>query len=69
VSGTAAECVAVCEIDHRIIGAGKMGPVTRALQQAFQSAIRGQHPRSAEWLDYVNVAAPVSIPVHELASA
>jgi branched-chain amino acid aminotransferase len=65
VSGTAAECVAVCEIDHRIIGAGKMGPVTRALQQAFQSAIRGQHPRSAEWLDYVNAATPAVIPVHE----
>jgi branched-chain amino acid aminotransferase len=65
VSGTAAECVAVCEIDHRIIGEGKMGPVTRALQQAFQSVIRGQHPRSEEWLDYVNAATPAVIPVRE----
>jgi len=65
VSGTAAECVAVCEIDHRVIGAGKMGPVTRALQQAFQSAIRGQHPRSEEWLDYVSAATPAVIPVRE----
>jgi branched-chain amino acid aminotransferase len=53
VSGTAAELVAVCEVDFRTIGAGKMGPVTRRLQNAFHSAIHGSHPRSAEWLDYV----------------
>jgi branched-chain amino acid aminotransferase len=67
VCGTAAECVALREIDFRIIGTGRMGPVTRAVQQAFQAATHGQHPRSAEWLDYVN--APVSVPVHETALA
>ncbi len=65
VCGTAAECIALREIDFRVIGAGKMGPVTRAVQQAFHAAIRGQHPRSAEWLDYVNTAA--SVPVRETA--
>jgi branched-chain amino acid aminotransferase len=60
VCGTAAECIALCEIDFRVIGAGKMGPVTRALQRAYQDAIHGRHPRSAEWLDYVN--APASVP-------
>jgi len=69
VCGTAAEVIALREIDLRVIGAGRMGPVTRAVQQAFHAAIRGEHPRSAEWLDYVNAAAPVSIPVHHLASA
>ncbi len=54
VSGTAAELIAVREIDFRTIGAGKMGPVTRRLQQAFHTAIHGGHPRSAEWLDWVN---------------
>ena len=53
VCGTAAEVVAVCEIDFRAIGSGKMGPVTRALQDAFHAAVRGKHPRSAGWLDYV----------------
>jgi len=65
VCGTAAECIALREIDFRVIGAGKMGPVTRAVQQAFHAAIRGQHPRSAEWLDYVNT--PASVPVRETA--
>jgi hypothetical protein len=42
-----------------------MGPVTRAVQQAFHAAIRGRHPRSAEWLDYVNT--PAAVPVRETA--
>ncbi len=53
VSGTAAECIGLREIDFRVIGAGKTGPVTKALQHAFHAAIHGDHPRSAEWLDYV----------------
>src|SRR5690606_5979396 len=54
VCGTAAECIALREIDFRVIGSGKAGPVTRALQQAYTDAIHGRHPRSAGWLDYVN---------------
>lgn len=54
VTGTAAELVAVTEIDFRIIGNGKMGPVTRSIQKAFHQTVRGESPRSVEWLDYVN---------------
>ncbi len=54
VTGSAAEVVAVTEIDFRTIGTGKMGPVTREIQKTFHSVVMGQHPRSAEWLDYVN---------------
>ncbi|MBI1805862.1 MAG: branched-chain amino acid transaminase [Ignavibacteria bacterium] len=67
VCGTAAECIALREIDFRVIGSGNMGPVTKELQQAFQLAIHGKHPRSAEWLDYVNVAE--SLPLRRAASA
>jgi len=67
VCGTAAECIALCEIDFRTIGDGKMGPVTHAVQKAFQAAIRGRHPRSAEWLDYVNTAVAEMAPVEEAA--
>src|SRR5512139_4136973 len=35
VCGTAAECIALREIDFRAIGSGTMGPVTRQIQQAF----------------------------------
>ncbi len=53
ICGTAAEVAAIREIDFRKIGSGKMGPVTRQLQIAYQEAIHGNHPLSAGWLDYV----------------
>jgi branched-chain amino acid aminotransferase len=60
VCGTAAECIALREIDFRVIGEGKMGPVARAVQGEFQAAIRGEHPRSEEWLDFINETVPVA---------
>lgn len=53
VCGTAAEIVALREIDFRTIGSGRTGPVTRDLQRRYDDATRGTHPRSSEWLDYV----------------
>jgi branched-chain amino acid aminotransferase len=50
VCGTAAECIALREIDFRTIGSGTMGPVTRQIQQAFHAAVRGQTAKYAEWL-------------------
>jgi branched-chain amino acid aminotransferase len=68
VCGTAAECVALREIDFRVIGSGKMGPVTRVVQKEFQAAIRGKHKRSSEWLDYVKGTAPVEIKMDVMSS-
>lgn len=51
--GTAAELTPVSEIDHRVIGNGKMGPITRKIQEAFHKVVRGEHPLSDTWLDYV----------------
>jgi len=53
VCGTAAEVIALREIDFRTIGSGKAGPITQALQQAFDEVTGGNHARSAEWLSYV----------------
>jgi len=49
VCGTAAEVVALREIDFRTIGDGKAGPVTRALQHEFDKLVIGRHARSAAW--------------------
>jgi len=67
VSGTAAECIGLREIDFRVIGSGKSGPITRSLQRAFHDAIHGRHPRSAEWLAYVKlpVNLPTSVPAND----
>jgi len=51
--GTAAEVVAVTEIDFRVVGSGRMGPITRKLQAEFYATVRGKGQRSAEWLDYI----------------
>ncbi|MEW6718114.1 MAG: branched-chain amino acid transaminase [Chloroflexota bacterium] len=55
VCGTAAEVVPVREMDTRVVGEGKRGPITEALQNAFYAVIRGKGERSEEWLDYVDV--------------
>jgi branched-chain amino acid aminotransferase len=49
VCGTAAEVVALREIDFRVIGNGKTGAVTRAMQAEFHTLVSGRHARSAEW--------------------
>jgi branched-chain amino acid aminotransferase len=53
VCGTAAEVIGLREIDFRPIGRGQAGPITRALQQAYQALVRGEHPRSKKWLTAV----------------
>jgi len=63
VCGTAAECVALREVDFRTIGKGVTGPVTRALQKAYHSAVRGAHPRSKEWCSEVREARRYPAPV------
>ena len=50
VCGTAAEVIGLREIDFRRIGSGRTGPVTRAVQKAYHSLVRGEHPRSDAWL-------------------
>jgi branched-chain amino acid aminotransferase len=61
VTGTAAECVGIREIDYRNIGEGTMGPVTSQLQTSFFETVRGEGERSAEWLDYVQISESVPV--------
>jgi branched-chain amino acid aminotransferase len=58
VCGTAAEVVGLREIDFRTVGTGKTGPVTRAMQDAFERLTNGQHPRSREWFSQVPAYDP-----------
>jgi branched-chain amino acid aminotransferase len=53
VCGTAAEVVGLREIDFRKIGDGSMGPVTRAIQDVYQNAVRGKLSRYEGWCDYL----------------
>lgn len=53
LTGTAAEITPVREIDHRRIGRGEAGPVTRRLQEAFFSIVKGSDSRHDHWLTYL----------------
>jgi branched-chain amino acid aminotransferase len=61
VCGTAAEVIALREIDLRTIGSGKRGPVTYSMQRAFEQLTSGRHPRSAQWLSAVPAFDPAGI--------
>ncbi len=45
LTGTAAEVTPVREVDLRMIGAGKPGPLTMALVKDYQSLVRGETPK------------------------
>jgi branched-chain amino acid aminotransferase len=53
-TGTAAEITPVREVDHRPVGEGTRGPITKELQGAFFAATRGETEKYADWLTYVN---------------
>ena len=49
-TGTAAEVTPIRELDNRLIGAGKRGPVTTKIQQRFFDVVNGKVPEHADWL-------------------
>jgi branched-chain amino acid aminotransferase len=51
--GTAAEVTPVRSIDKIVVGSGRRGPVTEALQRAFFDVINGGVPDTHGWLTYV----------------
>jgi branched-chain amino acid aminotransferase len=61
VCGTAAEVIGLREIDFRIVGSGKTGPVTRALQKAFDELTSGRHARSEQWFSLVPALDPAAV--------
>lgn len=52
LTGTASEVTPVREIDHRAVGDGKPGPITRKLQALYFAAVRGPGETHPEWLAY-----------------
>jgi branched-chain amino acid aminotransferase len=51
-TGTAVEVTPIREVDGHAIGDGKPGPVTRRIQEMFNSVVRGQRPGYRRWLSY-----------------
>jgi branched-chain amino acid aminotransferase len=49
-TGTAAEVTPIREVDSRIIGAGKRGPITEKIQSLFFDVVNGKVPAHKDWL-------------------
>jgi branched-chain amino acid aminotransferase len=49
-TGTAAEVTPIRELDGRVIGEGKRGPITTRIQKAFFDAVGGKDEKRREWL-------------------
>jgi len=52
-TGTAAEITPIREIDGRIIGEGRRGPITEKIQSKFFEIVRGKDPAYEKWLTFV----------------
>jgi branched-chain amino acid aminotransferase len=48
--GTGVQISPVYELDHRAIGSGAVGPITRQIRSRYFDAVRGRLPEYAHWL-------------------
>jgi branched-chain amino acid aminotransferase len=53
LTGTASEIVPVGFIDHRIIGDGSVGSITKNIQQHFENIVRGNNQDKRNWLTII----------------
>jgi branched-chain amino acid aminotransferase len=53
-TGTAAEVTPIRELDGRVIGNGKRGPITEQLQTMYFDVVHGRLERYNKWLSFVS---------------
>ena len=51
--GTAVEVTPIKSVDKIVVGRGRRGPITEALQQRFFDIVRGDAPDTHGWLQYL----------------
>lgn len=54
-TGTAAEITPIQSVDNRIIGTGKMGSITSAIQKKYFSIVKGEESSYKNWLTSFSV--------------
>ena len=59
--GTAAEVSPIVAVDKYTVGNGQIGPVTRALESAFNDVLRGRDARYAHWRTPVQTAVAAAV--------
>jgi branched-chain amino acid aminotransferase len=53
LTGTASEIVPIGKIDRRVIGNGKIGPITRKIQNYYGQIVRGKIKNNKSWLTFI----------------
>ena len=48
--GTGVQVSPVIEVDHRPVGSGEIGPITRLIRDSYFDAVRGRLPEYRHWL-------------------
>jgi branched-chain amino acid aminotransferase len=56
--GTGAQVVSVASLDHRAIGSGVEGPITKAIRTLYFRVVRGEEPKYMHWLTPVPQPVP-----------
>ncbi|EMG37900.1 branched chain amino acid aminotransferase apoenzyme [Desulfocurvibacter africanus PCS] len=54
-TGTAAEITPIREVDRRVIGEGKAGPVGKKLQTEYFKVVKGENKKYDSWLHYYSL--------------
>ena len=54
VVGTAAEVTPIRSIDHRQIGTGKPGEISKAMQAAYFDLVKGGATNHDEWFEFIS---------------
>jgi len=62
-TGTAAEVTPIRSVDKITVGKGKIGPVTKSIQQEFYGIVRGEKADRYNWLTPVPIGSkqPVTV--------
>ncbi len=53
-SGTAVEVTPIKDVDGRVVGDGKPGPITSRIQQTFFDIVQGKRPEYRHWLTFTS---------------
>lgn len=54
--GTGAQVSPIAEVDHRVIGDGRIGPISKQIQQLYFDVVKGKVPKYRHWCTPVHGA-------------
>ena len=54
-TGTAAQVAPITKIEHRPVGDGKIGPITKSIQQLYFDVVKNKNPKYSQWCSLVKI--------------